>query len=56
MVVAVAYSFPITALEDWAYRGVFSSTVFDRGPVENVFIQSFNGCLRDECLNARQFI
>ena len=35
--------------------GVFSSTVFDRGPVENVFTQSCNGRLRDECLNQRQF-
>lgn len=33
-----------------------SSTSFDRGnPVENAFIESFNGRLRDECLNVHQF-
>ena len=34
--------FQSPALEDWAYRP------------ENAFIESFNGRLRDECLNVHQ--
>jgi putative transposase len=44
------------ALEDWAYRrGVQLDFIRPGKPVENSFIESFNGRLRDECLNVRQF-
>ena len=45
------------ALEDWAYqRGVQLDFIRPGKPVENAFIESFNGRLRDECLNVRQFL
>ena len=38
------------ALEDWAYqRGVQLDFIRPGKPVENAFIESFNGRLRDEC-------
>ena len=44
------------ALEDWAYRrGVQLDFIRPGKPVENAFIESFNGRLRDECLNVNQF-
>src|ERR1019366_6687 len=44
------------ALEDWAYRrGVQLDFIRSGKPVENAFIESFNGRLRDECLNVHQF-
>jgi putative transposase len=44
------------ALEDWAYaRGVQLDFIRPGKPVENAFIESFNGRLRDECLNLHQF-
>lgn len=44
------------ALEDWAYRrGVQLDFIRPGTPVENAFIESFNGRLRDECLNVHQF-
>ena len=44
------------ALEDWAYqRGVHLDFIRPGKPVENAFIESFNGRLRDECLNVNQF-
>jgi putative transposase len=44
------------ALEDWAYqRGVQLDCIRPGKPVENAFIESFNGRLRDECLNVHQF-
>ena len=44
------------ALEDWAFhRGVQLDFVRPGKPVENAFIESFNGRLRDECLNVHQF-
>ena len=44
------------ALEDWAYqRGVQLDFIRPGKPVENAFIESFNGRLRDECLNVHQF-
>ena len=44
------------ALEDWAYqRGVQLDFIRPGKPVENAFIESFNGRLRDECLNIHQF-
>jgi putative transposase len=45
------------ALEDWAYRrGVQLDFIRPGKPVENAFIESFNGWLRDECLNVHQFV
>lgn len=38
----------------WA-RGVQPDFVGPGNPVENAFIESFNGNLRDECLKTRQF-
>ena len=44
------------ALEDWAYRrGVQLDFTRPGKPVDNAFIESFNGRLRDECLNVHQF-
>jgi len=44
------------ALEDWAYgRRVQLDFIRPGTPVENAFIESFNGRLRDECLNVHQF-
>ena len=44
------------ALEDWAFaRGVQLDFIRPGKPVENAFIESFNGRLRDECLNLHQF-
>ena len=44
------------ALEDWAYRRDVQLDFIRPGkPVENAFIESFNGRLRDECLNVHQF-
>ncbi len=48
--------FQSRALEDWAYhRGVQLDFIRPEKPVENAFIESFNGRLRDECLNVHQF-
>lgn len=44
------------ALEDWAFaRGVQLDFIRPGKPVETAFIESFNGRLRDECLNVHQF-
>ena len=44
------------ALEDWAYqRSVQLDFIRPGRPVENAFIEAFNGRLRDECLNVHQF-
>lgn len=49
--------FQSRALEDWAYRrGVQLDFIRPGKPVENAFIESFNGRLRDECLNVHQFV
>ena len=49
--------FQSRALEDWAYRrGVQLDFIRPGKPVENAFIESFNGRLRDECLNVHQFM
>jgi len=49
--------FTSRALEDWAYRrGVQLDFIRPGKPVENAFIESFNGRLRDECLNVHQFL
>ena len=48
--------FQSRALENWAYRrGVQLDFIRPGKPVENAFIGSFNGRLRDECLNVHQF-
>ena len=48
--------FQSRALEDWAYRrGVQLDFIRPGKPVENAFIESFDGRLRDECLNVHQF-
>jgi putative transposase len=45
------------ALDEWAYRkGVKLSFIRPGKPVENAYIESFNGRLRDECLNTNWFI
>ena len=44
------------AMDSWAYRrGVQLEFIRPGKPVENAFIESFNGRLRDECLNANLF-
>ncbi len=49
--------FQSRALEEWAYRrGVQLDFIRPGKSVENAFIESFNGRLRDECLNVHQFI
>lgn len=45
------------ALEDWAYRrGVQLDFTRPGKPTDNGHIESFNGRLRDECLNVQQFL
>ena len=40
------------AMDEWAYRrGIKLSFIRLGKPVENAFAESFNGRLRDECLN-----
>ena len=49
--------FTSRALEDWAYRrGVKLDFIHPGKPTENGYIESFNGRLRDECLNVTQFM
>jgi putative transposase len=48
--------FQSRAFEDWAYRrGVQLDCIRPGTPVENALIESFNGRLRDECVNVHQF-
>lgn len=48
--------FQSRALEDWAYRGGVQLDFIRPGkPIENAFIESFNGRLRHECLNVHEF-
>jgi putative transposase len=45
-----------SALDRWAYqRGVRLHFIRPGKPTDNAFIESFNGKLRDECLNANWF-
>jgi len=45
------------ALDEWAYRkGVKLSFIRPGKPIENAFAESFNGRLRDECLNTNWFM
>ena len=44
------------ALDEWAYRrGVKLNFIRPGKPIENAFVESFNGRLRDECLNTNWF-
>ncbi len=44
------------ALDEWAYmRGIKLHFIRPGKPVDNAFIESFNGRLRDECLNLNWF-
>jgi len=48
--------FQSRALEDWASRrGGQLDCIRPGTPVENAFLESFHGRLRDECLNEHQF-
>jgi putative transposase len=43
-------------LDQWAYEHQVPLHFIDRGkPIQNAFIESFNGRFRDECLNAHWF-
>ena len=45
------------SLDEWAYRnGVKLNFISPGKPIENAFAESFNGRLRDECLNENWFI
>ena len=45
------------ALDEWAYRkGVKLNFIRPGKPIENAFAESFNGRLRDECLNTNWFL
>lgn len=45
------------ALDFWAYRNKVRLDFIRPGkPIENAYIESFNGRLRDECLNGHEFI
>ena len=49
--------FQSKALDAWAHkRGVSLNFIRPGKPVENAFIESFNGRLRDECLNQHWFL
>ena len=49
--------FTSKALEEWAWRrGVKLDFIHPGRPMENGHIESFNGRLRDECLNVSQFL
>jgi len=49
--------FASQALDQWAAdRGVSLDFITPGRPVENCFIESFNGRLRDECLNVHHFL
>jgi len=49
--------FTSKALEEWAWcRGVKLDFIHPGKPMENGHIESFNGRLRDECLNVHQFL
>ena len=45
------------AMDEWAYRrGIKLRFIRPGKPVENAFAESFNGWLRDECLNINWFM
>jgi putative transposase len=45
------------ALDEWAYRkGIKLNFIRLGKPIENAFVESFNGRFRDECLNINWFV
>jgi len=49
--------FTSNALDEWAYRNNVKLDFIRPGkPIENAYIESFNGKLRDECLNDNWFL
>ena len=49
--------FVSNALDEWAFnRGVKIHFITPGKPIENAFIESFNGRLREECLNVNWFM
>jgi len=49
--------FTSRALDQWAYEcGVRIQFIEPGKPIQNAFIESFNGRLRDECLNQYVFV
>jgi putative transposase len=49
--------FTSQALDQWAHgRGILLDFIAPGKPVQNAFIESFNGRLRDECLNESWFV
>jgi len=48
--------FTSKVLDEWAYRkGVKLNFIRPGKPIENAYVESFNGRLRDECLNGNWF-
>jgi len=48
--------FTCRALNQWAYEHGMDLRLIQLGkPIQNGFIESFNGCFRDECLNEYWF-
>jgi putative transposase len=49
--------FTSVALDEWAWRrGLELDFIRPGKPIDNALIESFNGRLRDECLNANAFV
>ncbi len=49
--------FTSAVLDQWAHaRGVMLDFIDPGKPVQNAFVESFNGTLRDECLNENWFV
>jgi putative transposase len=49
--------FTSRAMDEWAHRrGVKLDFIRPGKPIENAYVESFNGKLRDECLNQNQFV
>jgi len=49
--------FASEALDEWAYQqGVLLDFIDPGKPTQNAFIESFNGTLREECLNENWFV
>jgi transposase InsO family protein len=45
------------AVDQWAYQNQVALHFIERGkPTQNALIKSFNGKLRDECLNQNWFV
>lgn len=53
----MAPEFVSKALDRWAYENAVTLDFSQPGkPTENAYIESFNGRLSDECLNAHWFL